>query len=202
MNVNLTLKRLLDLIVSICLLILLLPLLAIISLLIALQDGFPVLFRQKRPGKNEKIFEILKFRTMKLQKPGMNLSDHERMTKLGTFLRKSSLDEIPQLFNVIKGDISLVGPRPLLTEYLPLYNQAQKKRHLVKPGITGWAQVNGRNAISWEEKFKYDIWYVENWSLLLDFKILIMTFFKVIKRSDVNANSNITMERFTGSKNE
>lgn len=202
MNVNLALKRLLDLSVAICLIIILFPVVTIVSALIAFQDGFPVLFRQKRPGKDEKIFEILKFRTMRLQKAGMNLSDHERMTKLGTFLRKSSLDEIPQLFNVIKGEISLVGPRPLLIEYLPLYNQTQKKRHLVKPGITGWAQVNGRNAISWEEKFKYDIWYVENWSLLLDFKILVMTFFKVIKRSGVNANANVTMEKFTGSKNE
>lgn len=136
---------------------------------------------------------------MKTQKNGENLPDHQRMTKIGSFMRKTSLDELPQLFNVIKGELSLVGPRPLLVEYLPLYNNKQKKRHLVKPGITGWAQVNGRNAISWEQKFDYDVWYVENWSLALDLKILALTFFKVIKRSGVNASSEITMEKFKGS---
>jgi undecaprenyl phosphate N,N'-diacetylbacillosamine 1-phosphate transferase len=162
-------------------------------------DGFPVLFTQDRPGFHEKIFKIFKFRTMKTQKNGENLPDHQRMTKIGSFMRKTSLDELPQLFNVIKGELSLVGPRPLLVEYLPLYNNKQKKRHLVKPGITGWAQVNGRNAISWEQKFDYDVWYVENWSLALDLKILALTFFKVIKRSGVNASSEITMEKFKGS---
>lgn len=195
-------KRLFDFSVSLILIILFSPLFIIISFMIAKQDGFPIFFRQKRPGKNNKIFEVYKFRTMKLQKANQNLSDFERMTPLGNFLRKTSLDELPQLINVLKGDISLVGPRPLLVEYLDLYNSTQKKRHNVLPGITGWAQVNGRNAISWEKKFELDVWYVDNWSLLLDLKILILTIKKVIKKSDINTSSNNTMEKFQGSPNE
>ncbi len=195
---NLCLKRLLDFFIALFLLILIWPLLLICALFILAIDGAPVFFTQKRPGFNEKIFKIYKFRTMNLAE---NLSDHERMTSLGNFLRKTSLDEIPQLFNVLIGNLSLVGPRPLLVEYLPLYNERQKKRHSAKPGITGWAQINGRNAISWEEKFELDIWYVENWSLLLDFKILFLTFFKIFKPSGVNASKHVTMEKFKGSKN-
>lgn len=199
---QLFLKRFLDLFCASILLIISLPIILFCTLAIIVFDGFPVLFTQERPGLNEKIFKIFKFRTMNSQNPGEDLPDHARMTKIGAFMRKTSLDELPQLINVIKGELSLVGPRPLLTEYLPHYDLKQKKRHTVKPGITGWAQVNGRNAISWEQKFDYDVWYVDNWSLALDVKILVLTFFKVIKRSGVNASSNMTMEKFRGSKRE
>jgi len=183
------------------LIILFLPLYLIISLLILLKMGSPILFRQKRPGKDGKIFEIYKFRTMtnETDEKGELLPDEERLTCIGKFIRSTSLDELPQLFNVLRGDMSFVGPRPLLVEYLPLYNERQKKRHLVKPGITGWAQVNGRNAISWEEKFEYDVWYVEHHSFWLDMKILWLTFLKVIKRSGISSDTSVTMEKFKGS---
>ncbi|MBY0553594.1 sugar transferase [bacterium] len=193
------LKNILDLSVALLLIICLWPLLLILSLLILVIDGAPVLFKQARPGLNEKIFHVFKFRTMHVLKNDTR-SNNQSVTRLGQFMRKTSLDELPQLFNVIKGDLSLVGPRPLLVEYLPLYNERQKKRHSVKPGITGWAQVNGRNAISWEQKFEYDVWYVENWSFLLDLKIIFLTFLKIVKPAGINASDNVTMEKFKGSK--
>ena len=164
--------------------------------------GRPIFFRQLRPGYKGKTFNIYKFRTMtnKKDKEGNLLTDEERLVGVGKFIRSTSLDELPQLFNILKGEMSFVGPRPLLVEYLPLYNERQKRRHDVKPGITGWAQINGRNAISWEQKFEYDVWYVENQSFWLDMKILLMTFLKVIKRSDVSSASSATMEKFTGNK--
>ena len=164
--------------------------------------GSPILFRQKRPGKDEKIFGIYKFRTMTNEKDadGNLLPDEQRLVGIGKFIRSTSLDELPQLFNVLKGEMSFVGPRPLLIEYLDLYNETQKRRHDVKPGITGWAQVNGRNAISWEQKFEYDVWYVDNQSFWLDMKILWMTFLKVVKRSDISSSSSATMEKFEGSE--
>ena len=164
--------------------------------------GKPILFRQKRPGLDEKIFGIYKFRTMTndTDKDGNLLPDDQRLLGLGKTIRSLSLDELPQIFNVLKGDMSFVGPRPLLVQYLLLYNERQNKRHDVKPGITGWAQVNGRNAISWEQKFEYDVWYVENQSFWLDIKILWLTFLKVVKRSDISSDSSATMEVFKGSK--
>jgi undecaprenyl phosphate N,N'-diacetylbacillosamine 1-phosphate transferase len=164
--------------------------------------GKPVLFRQKRPGKDGKVFEIYKFRTMtdERDEKGALLPDEERLSGIGKLMRSTSLDELPQLFNVLKGDMSFVGPRPLLVEYLPLYNEREQKRHHVKPGITGWAQVNGRNAISWEEKFEYDVWYVEHRSFWLDMKILWLTFLKVVKRSDISSDRSITMGKFKGSR--
>ncbi len=195
-------KTLFDKTLALILVILFLPVYIVVSLLIWWKMGSPVLFRQKRPGKDENIFEIYKFRTMtnETDKNGALLPDEKRLIGIGKFIRSTSLDELPQLFNVLKGDMSFVGPRPLLVEYLPLYNERQKKRHDVKPGITGWAQVNGRNAISWEEKFEYDVWYVENQSFRLDMKILWMTFLKVIKRSDISSDTAVTMEKFTGSE--
>jgi lipopolysaccharide/colanic/teichoic acid biosynthesis glycosyltransferase len=191
-----------DFVLAFWLIIILLPLVLIILILVLFNLGRPVLFCQNRPGKNGKLFRIYKFRTMSDQKDsfGNYLPDTERLTTLGRFLRKSSLDEIPQLFNVLKGDLSFVGPRPLLVEYLMLYNEEQKKRHEVKPGITGWAQVNGRNAITWEEKFKLDVYYVENLSLPLDMKILFKTIFNVLKRSDIYTVEGFTMEMFKGNK--
>lgn len=165
--------------------------------------GRPIYFTQSRPGYKEKIFNIYKFRTMTNEKneKGDLLPDTQRLVGIGKFIRSTSLDELPQLFNVLKGEMSFVGPRPLLIEYLDLYNNEQKRRHDVKPGITGWAQVNGRNAISWEQKFEYDLWYVENNSFFLDIKILWMTFLKVVKRNDISSNSSVTMEKFKGRKN-
>lgn len=195
------LKRTIDLCVALIVLLLSSPILVFCYFIIRFIDGYNPIFYQSRPGLHGKIFKIFKFQTMRPQKIGENLPDHQRMTPLGNFLRKTSLDELPQLFNVLKGDLSLVGPRPLLVEYLPLYNAEQAKRHNVLPGITGWAQVNGRNAITWEEKFKLDVWYVENWSLMLDLKILVLTAFKVLNRSGVNAKSNVTMEKFKGTLN-
>ncbi len=185
-------------------LLILMPLLLLLSILVFFKLGHPVLFTQQRPGFHEKPFFMVKFRSMKdaFNSNGEPLPDEQRMTQLGSFLRKSSLDELPGLWNVLIGNMSLVGPRPLLMEYLPLYNETQQKRHNVKPGITGWAQVNGRNAISWEDKFKLDVWYVENYSFLLDMKILFLTFYKVIKRSDISQQEHVTMEKFTGSKND
>jgi len=197
-------KRLFDIILALILILLFSPLYIIVSLLIFIKMGSPILFRQKRPSLHEKIFGIYKFRTMTNEKDehGELLPDAQRLVSIGKFIRSTSLDELPQIFNVLKGDMSFVGPRPLLIEYLPLYNEKQKKRHDVKPGITGWAQVNGRNAISWEQKFEYDVWYVENKSFWLDMKILWLTFLKVVKRSDISQDGQATMEVFKGSKND
>lgn len=197
---RLLIKRLIDLLVSISILIILLPLMIIITItLLILNQGSPF-FMQTRPGKKEAIFKIMKFKTMNDRRDsyGNLLPDSERLTKFGKFLRKTSLDEIPQLLNVLKGDMSLIGPRPLLVEYLPLYNVQQKKRHDVRPGITGWAQVNGRNTISWQKKFEYDTWYVDNISWLLDIKIILMTIKKVINSESVNYSDTVTMEKFIG----
>ena len=198
------LKNLFDKILALFLIILFSPIYIVVSLLIFFKMGSPILFRQKRPGYKEKIFGIYKFRTMTNEKDefGNLLPDYKRLIGIGKFIRSTSLDELPQLFNVLKGEMSFVGPRPLLEEYLPLYNEKQKRRHDVKPGITGWAQVNGRNAISWEQKFDYDVWYVDNQSFWLDIKILWLTFLKVVKRSDISSSTSSTMEKFTGSKNE
>ncbi len=195
-------KRLIDLVLSIALLIIAAPAMLAVALLIRLQMGSPVLFRQARPGLGTKTFTLCKFRSMRhaLDKAGQPLPDSDRLTRLGMFLRKFSLDELPQLLNVVRGDMSLVGPRPLLIEYLPLYSPRQGRRHEVRPGITGWAQVNGRNAISWEEKFEYDVWYIENLSFWLDMKILGLTAMKVLRREGVSQATHATMERFTGSK--
>ena len=195
-------KSLFDKTLALFLIILFSPVYIVVSLLIFFKMGSPILFRQKRPGYKEKIFGIYKFRTMTNEKDanGNLLPDDKRLVGIGKFIRSTSLDELPQLFNVLKGEMSFVGPRPLLKEYLPLYNEKQKRRHDVKPGITGWAQVNGRNAISWEQKFDYDVWYVDNQSFLLDIKILWLTFLKVVKRSDISSSTSSTMEKFTGSK--
>jgi len=194
------LKRLFDIVVSALLLILLLPIIALVFILIRVNMGSPVLFRQIRPGLKGHPFAVYKFRTMsaQLDTSGDALPDGLRLTGLGRFLRKTSLDEIPQLLNVFNGDMSLVGPRPLLTEYLPLYSPQQAKRHLVRPGITGWAQVHGRNTISWQDKFSLDVWYVENASFMLDMKILCMTVLKVLRRDGINASDADTMNKFTG----
>ena len=195
-------KSIFDKTLALFLIILFLPIYIVVALLILLKIGSPILFRQKRPGLHEQIFSIYKFRTMINEKDenGELLPDEQRLVGTGKFIRSASLDELPQLFNVLKGDMSFVGPRPLLIEYLPLYNERQKKRHNVKPGITGWAQVNGRNAISWEQKFEYDVWYVENQSLWLDIKILWMTVLKVLNRSDISSDTTATMEKFEGTK--
>lgn len=195
-------KRLLDIIFSSILLIFLILIILIVYILIKIKLGSPVFFRQPRPGLNCEIFNIYKFRTMTdgRNKDGELLPDEVRLTTFGKTLRKLSLDELPQLWNVLKGDMSFVGPRPLLIEYLPLYNERQARRHEVRPGITGWAQVNGRNAISWERKFEYDVWYVENQSLWLDFKILILTVKKVFVSEGINQEGQATMEKFKGSK--
>jgi len=195
-------KNIFDKTLALFLIILFSPIYLIVSLLIWLKMGRPILFRQQRPGYKEKIFGIYKFRTMTNEKDeeGNLLPDNQRLLGIGKFIRSTSLDELPQLFNVLKGDMSFVGPRPLLIEYLPLYNERQKKRHDVSPGITGWAQVNGRNAISWEQKFEYDVWYVEHQSFVLDMKILWMTFLKVVRRSDISSDSSVTMEKFEGSR--
>ena len=198
------LKSLFDKTLALFLIILFSPIYIVVSLLIFFKMGSPILFRQKRPGYKEEIFGIYKFRTMTNEKDefGNLLPDDKRLVGIGKFIRSTSLDELPQLFNVLKGEMSFVGPRPLLEEYLPLYNEKQKRRHDVKPGITGWAQVNGRNAISWDQKFDYDVWYVDNQSFWLDIKILWLTFLKVVKRSDISSSTSSTMEKFTGSKNE
>lgn len=195
-------KRILDFLLSgIVLIILAIPLI-IVGLLIKVQLGSPILFRQKRPGKNGKIFEIIKFRTMNNTKDenGNLLPDDLRLTKFGKFIRSTSIDELPELINILKGDMSIVGPRPLLVEYLELYNEEQKHRHDVRPGLTGLAQVNGRNCITWEAKFKYDIEYVNNITFVNDCKIILKTIEKVLLREDINANENITMEKFKGNK--
>ena len=196
------LKRLLDIIIASIALILLAPLYAFVAYKVKKNLGSPVLFRQVRPGLHGKPFEMIKFRTMKdaVDANGQPLPDSERLTAFGKMLRSTSLDEMPELWNVIKGDMSIVGPRPLLTEYLPLYNEEQAKRHNVRPGMTGHAQVNGRNAIGWEEKFKLDTWYVEHQSTLLDFKIMFKTVHKVLAKDDISAEGEATMTRFTGTE--
>lgn len=194
-------KRLFDILAAICLLLLLSPIFVIVACMVRARLGSPVLFRQIRPGLNAKPFEMIKFRTMReAHDAGKTpLSDEERLTPLGRLLRATSLDELPELWNVLTGDMSLVGPRPLLMEYLPLYTADQNRRHEVRPGVTGWAQVNGRNAISWEEKFTLDVWYVDNQSFWLDLRILMMTIKRVLSRKGVNAPGEATMPRFTGS---
>lgn len=195
-------KSLFDKTLALFLIILFSPIYIIVSILILIKMESPILFRQKRPGYKEKIFGIYKFRTMTNEKDefGNLLPDDQRLVGIGKFIRSTSLDELPQLFNVLKGEMSFVGPRPLLIEYLGLYNDEQKRRHSVLPGITGWAQVNGRNAISWEQKLELDVWYVDNQSFWLDMKIFWMTFLKVAKRSDISSSSSATMEKFKGSK--
>lgn len=195
-------KRILDLIASLIGFIILFPIFLFITLFLSFANNGKPFFFQTRPGKNGKLFNIIKFKTMNDKKDsnGNLLPDADRLTAVGKFVRKTSLDEIPQLLNVIKGDMSLIGPRPLLPEYLPLYNNHQQKRHHVKPGITGWAQVNGRNAISWEQKFDFDVWYVENLNFLLDLKVLFLTVKKVFVSEGINSNTSATMEKFTGNK--
>lgn len=197
-------KRLLDIIIASIALVLLSPLYFYVAHKVRKNLGSPVLFRQVRPGLHGKPFEMIKFRTMKdaLDEKGNPLPDSERLTSFGKMLRSTSLDEMPELWNVIKGDMSIVGPRPLLMEYLPLYNKEQAKRHDVRPGMTGHAQVNGRNAISWEQKFKLDTWYVDNRSLWLDFKIMLMTVKKVIAKDDISEAGEATMTKFTGTRSE
>ena len=196
------LKRAFDIVASTSALVVLTPVLAITAYKVKKELGSPVLFRQTRPGLHGKPFEMIKFRTMKdaTDKEGNALPDSERLTEFGKKLRASSLDELPELWNVLKGDMSLVGPRPLLMEYLPLYNAEQAKRHNVRPGVTGYAQVNGRNSLSWEDKFKLDTWYVEHQSFLLDMKILLKTVKKVIIKDGISAEGEATMRKFTGSR--
>jgi sugar transferase EpsL len=198
--VNDQLKRLLDVVVAVALLVLLSPALAVVAALVAVGMGRPVLFRQQRPGLHGKSFTILKFRTMvdATDGKGNQLPDEQRITRLGRFLRRTSLDELPELLNVLRGDMSLVGPRPLLTEYLPLYSQEQMRRHDVRPGITGWSQVNGRNALTWDEKLALDVWYVDHRSLRLDLRILQMTIGQVVKGEGIAHPGVATMEPFQG----
>jgi len=197
-------KKIMDFSIALIALIFLSPVFIFVFLVLTVTNQGKPFFFQKRPGKNEKIFSIIKFKTMndKKDSQGELLPFDQRVTKLGAFIRKYSLDEIPQLFNVLKGDMSLIGPRPLMLQYLPLYNESQKQRHLLKPGITGWAQVNGRNTISWEQKFNLDIWYVHNISFLLDVKILILTLKKVIIKEGVNSQADLNMSTFMGTDNE
>ena len=195
-------KRAFDIIISLVLLMALSPIIVFISLVVMIKLGSPILFKQERPGLNGEIFNLYKFRSMLEVKDenGRLLSDSERLTPFGKILRSTSMDELPSLFCVLSGKMSIVGPRPLLPEYLPLYNEKQAKRHNVRPGITGWAQVNGRNAISWEKKFELDIYYVNNHSVLLDFKILMLTLLKVFKREGINQESHDTTEKFKGNE--
>lgn len=195
-------RRAVDIVVSVTLLIVLSPVLALVALLVLLDLGWPVLFRQVRPGKNGEPFLLVKFRTMRSRSSGSihEVSDHQRLTKTGEWLRSLSLDELPELWNVLIGDMTLIGPRPLLMEYLPLYSELHSRRHEVKPGITGWAQVNGRNALSWEQRFDMDVWYVDNRNLWIDLKILWLTLVKVWKREGISAPGEATMTRYRGSK--
>jgi lipopolysaccharide/colanic/teichoic acid biosynthesis glycosyltransferase len=194
-------KRTFDLLASASALLVLSPVLLGVAYMVRKNLGSPVLFRQVRPGMQGKSFEMIKFRTMRdaVDAQGNVLPDHERLTPFGRFLRSTSLDELPELWNVLKGDMSLVGPRPLLMEYLPLYSPEQARRHDVRPGVTGWAQINGRNAISWEDKFKLDVWYVDNQSLWLDIRILWLTVYKVMKREGIDDNGGVGQEKFKGS---
>jgi sugar transferase EpsL len=200
--VFIVLKRIFDLAIACIFLLMLSPIILLIALLVRLHLGSPVLFRQERPGLNAVPFQMIKFRTMKsiCDADGRLLADNVRLTSVGKLLRSLSLDELPELWNVLKGQMSIVGPRPLLMKYLPLYNSEQKRRHQVKPGITGLAQVNGRNALTWEDKFKLDIWYVDNQSLWLDIKIIFLTVYKVCVRDGINSDGNVTTEEFTGTK--
>lgn len=193
-------KRLIDFIVSLIAFIVLLPVFLLVTLFLFIANSGKPFFFQLRPGKNDRIFRIIKFKTMndRRGRKGNLLPDEERLTSIGKFVRRTSLDEIPQLLNVIKGDMSLVGPRPLLVEYLPLYSKEQKRRHEVRPGITGWAQVNGRNAISWQQKFELDVWYVNHMSFMLDLRILFLTLRKVFIKEGISSGTSVTMEKFTG----
>jgi lipopolysaccharide/colanic/teichoic acid biosynthesis glycosyltransferase len=195
-------KPFLDYLISLAAILILSPVILVLFLIVYIKLGKPVLFSQERPGKDEKIFRLHKFRTMTLEydTTGKLLPDEKRITQLGRFLRKNSLDELPQLFNVLTGNISLVGPRPLLVEYLPLYNEEQKKRHMVKPGITGWAQINGRNAISWEDKFTLDLYYIDHISFALDIKIIFKTIIQTVKGSGIYNIEGLTMDKFSGNK--
>ncbi|MDD3744623.1 MAG: sugar transferase [Lentimicrobiaceae bacterium] len=199
MYVNL-LKPIIDFLLSLIVLLILSPLFLLITLLLTIANSGNPFFTQTRPGKNARLFKVIKFKTMneKRDAAGNLLPDAQRLTTVGKFIRKTSLDEIPQLLNVLKGDMSLIGPRPLLVDYLPLYSKEQARRHEVRPGITGWAQVNGRNAISWEQKFKYDVYYVDNCSFVLDLTILIKTIEKVFKSEGINQQGQATAEKFTG----
>ncbi|ORT71906.1 sugar transferase [Pseudomonas mosselii] len=196
------LKRLFDLTAAAVALLLLSPVIALVAWKVRKNLGAPVLFRQQRPGRDGKPFEMIKFRTMRdaVDAQGNVLPDAQRMTPFGSFLRASSLDELPELWNVLKGEMSLVGPRPLLLEYLPLYSPEQYRRHDVRPGVTGWAQINGRNALSWEEKFKLDVWYVDNRNFWLDLKILLLTVKKVVKKDGISGDGEVTMSKFTGNR--
>lgn len=196
------LKRLFDIIASAVGLLFLSPVIAVLAFQVRRKLGSPVFFRQTRPGLNGEPFEMVKFRTMRdaYDENGKPLPDSERITPFGRFLRSTSLDELPELWNVLKGDMSLVGPRPLLMEYLPLYNTVQARRHEVRPGVTGWAQVNGRNALSWDEKFNLDVWYVDNRGFWLDVKILFLTVKKVIVKDGISGEGEVTMSKFTGNK--
>jgi len=193
-------KPLFDIVFSLLLLLVLSPIILLVIIFLLFANNGKVFFIQERPGKDEKIFKLIKFKTMndKTDSNGNLLPDEKRLTFVGNIIRKLSLDELLQFINVIKGDMSLIGPRPLLIEYLPLYNEHQKKRHNVKPGITGWAQVNGRNSLSWEERFSLDVWYVENISFLLDLRIFFMTIMKIFKRDGISSRTSVTMEKFSG----
>lgn len=195
-------KRFFDIVSSLLAIIILAVPMVILAVLIRVKLGGPVLFKQERPGKDGRIFTLIKFRTMTnaCDENGELLPDEVRLTKFGVFLRSTSLDELPELFNILKGDMSVVGPRPLLVQYLPRYNEHQSRRHLVRPGLTGWAQVNGRNAISWEQKFDYDVEYVENVNLFLDIKIIFMTVVNVIKKDGISSETSATMEEFMGTE--
>ena len=195
-------KRLLDILLSGCALLVLSPVLLVTAVLVRVKLGSPVIFKQPRPGKDEKVFDLYKFRSMTDEKDenGQLLPDEARLTKFGKLLRSTSLDELPELWNILKGDMSIVGPRPLLVRYLPLYNAEQKHRHDVRPGLTGWAQANGRNAISWEEKFRLDVWYVQNLSFWVDVKALFLTVKKVFCREGISSETAATMEEFMGSE--
>ena len=197
-------KRILDFLLSLIAIIILSPVFLIIAILVRVKLGSPVIFKQKRPGKNEKIFTLYKFRTMTDEKDedGNLLPDEKRLTKFGKTLRSTSLDELPELFNILKGDMSIIGPRPLLVEYLPLYNEEQKHRHDVRPGLTGLAQISGRNSISWEEKFNDDIKYIKNITFINDIKIFFNTIIKVFKREGISQENNVTMEKFKGTPNK
>lgn len=193
-------KRILDIISSLLAIIILLPLLAVTAVLVKTKLGSPVLFKQERPGKDEKIFTLMKFRTMTDERDenGELLPDEVRLTKFGKFLRSTSIDELPELFNILKGDMSVIGPRPLLVEYIPRYNEHQHRRHEVRPGLSGWAQVNGRNTVSWEDKFDMDVHYVDNYSFAMDVKILFMTVLNVLKKEGISSETSATMEVFMG----
>lgn len=197
-------KRSMDMILSLAAILVLSPVFLIVAILVRFKLGSPILFKQKRPGLNEKIFTIYKFRTMtdKKDENGTLLPDDIRLTKFGRFLRSTSLDELPELFNILKGDMSIVGPRPLLIQYLPLYNEHQRRRHEVRPGLSGLAQINGRNALSWEDKFNLDIEYINNISFIGDWKIIFLTVYKAIKREGINSDNSATMEPFLGSESK